>query len=70
MKGAAGWGHGEASLAPTAGGPAGRSAAASEGAGGGGWGRLRLARTLQGMRVFSQTQCDQAAPGPQRPRMP
>lgn len=30
MKRAAGWGHGEASLVPTVGGPTGRSASASE----------------------------------------
>lgn len=42
MKGAAGWGHGEASLVLTAGGPAGRSTSASEGACGEGLGPPQL----------------------------
>lgn len=62
MKRAAGWGHGEASLFPLweaqqAGALQPQKEFVRKG-----WGRPSLVQTLQGMRVSSKTQRDQAAP--------
>lgn len=71
MKGAAGWGQKEASLVPTAGGPTGRRTSASDTEPGGvGVGVPQLGLDSAGDEVFSKTQCNQAAPGPQRLQMP